>query len=298
MAVLLLFLLPSLALANIQVQVSGKFNADDPSSMRVYTSGNQVGIISDEERNTFELNDNNLKNSVRSYFGLRPDDAFLRSPTPWGDLYKTYGWSQVARTLEPRNGKILKITSKPVIVLEQIFENNSSKPALFNVGISQTVENTVSSSWSKGGELSVGQEINYGFDIEVANGGGTTSLSYTSSFGENTEKSESVTVGASSAMEILLQPGQVVVASLQATRGYIQVEIEYDASLNGQSAVNYADTFKGHHFWALDIRAVMSSGGLSNSKVSKETITIGFYSNSKVVVLDKNYGNKIMELEC
>ncbi|XP_059047962.1 spherulin-2A-like [Achroia grisella] len=296
MAAYLLLLLPGLALASIDVQVSGKFNADDPSSMKVYTSGNQVGIITDTERNTFGLNDNSLKNAVDAYFGKRPDDAYLRSPTPWGDLYKTYGWDQVTRTLVPRNGKILGISSKPTIVMEQVFENNSSKPAVFNVGISQTVENTVTSSWSKGGDLSIGQEINYGFDIEVANGGGTTSLSYTSSWGENTEKSESITVGASSAMEITLQPGQAVIAQLQATRGSIQVEVEYDASLAGQSAVNYADTYKGHHFWALGIRSVMSSGGLSNSKVSKEVINIGFYSNSKVVVHDKTLGNKIMEV--
>ncbi|XP_059047952.1 spherulin-2A-like [Achroia grisella] len=292
----IIFLLPGLALANINVQVSGKFNPEDSSLMTVLTSGKQVGIITDTERNTFELNDNNLKNSVNSYFGKRPDDAYLRSPTPWGDLYKSYGWDQVRRTLVPRNGKILRITSKPVVVMEQVFENNSTRPALFNVGISQTVENTVTSSWSKGGALSIGQEISYGFDIEVASGGGTTSLSYTSSWGENTDKSESITVGASSAMEITLQPGQAVIAQLHATRGSIEVEVEYEAALSGDTAINYSKTYKGHHFWALGIRDVMSSGGLSNKKESKEVISIGFYANSKVVVHDKSAGKRLMEL--
>lgn len=290
-----LLALPALALARIDIELSGKFDPQNPN-LQVYFSGNDVAVVSDDERSTFKIGDSNLKDSIRAYFGKRPDDAYLRSPTPWGDLYQSYGWPQVTRTLIPRSAKILAISSQPQIVMRQVFENNSTKPATFNVGISQSVQNTVSSSWSKGGDLTIGQEISYGVDIEGIVGGGSTSFSYTSSWGENTEKSQSVTVGASSAMEILLQPGQGVIAELQATRGSIKVEVEYTASLSGSSAVNYGKTYKGHHFWSLDIRAIMSSGGLSNSVVSKEVLDIGFYSNSKVIVHDRSLGTKFMEL--
>lgn len=290
-----LLVLPALVLAKIDVELSGEYKEDN-SNLKVYYSGSEVGVISDTERQTFGLNDDNLKSAVRAYFGSRPSDAYLRSPTPWGDLYQSYGWNQVIRTLIPRSGKILKISSQPVMVLRQDFQNNSTKPATFNVGISQAVENTVSSSWSKGGELSVDQEINYGFDIEVVNVGGSTSFSFSSSWGRNTEKSKTVTVGASSALEILLQPGQSVTAQLQATRGTIQIEMEYEASLSGATAVNYADGYRGHHFWSLDVQGVMASAELSNRKISREVIEIDFYTNSRVVVQDKTHGTKLVDV--
>ncbi|CAH0403638.1 unnamed protein product [Chilo suppressalis] len=289
----IVLLLPALAVARINVELSGKFDAQNPN-MQVYLSGNDVGIITDTERETFNVRDGSLKDAVRANFGKRPDDAYLRSPTPWGDLYQSYGWSQVTRTLIPKKATILGIVSQPTIVMQQIFENNSSKPATFNVGISQEVANTVSSSWSKGGSLSIGQEINYSFDIEVASGGGSTSIDYTNSWGESTEKSETVTVGASTAMDILLQPGQSVMAQLHATKGTIKIEVEYEASLSGDTAINYSSPYQGHHFWALDVGAVMSSGGISNRLVSRETIEIGFYSQSSVSVQDRNYATQMM----
>ncbi|XP_049882323.1 spherulin-2A-like [Pectinophora gossypiella] len=295
MAAFLLLLLPALAMARIQVEVSGEYDSNNPN-LGVYVSGSESDVISDQERNTFALNDNNLKDAVRAYFGQRPNDAYVRSPTPWGDLYKTYGWSQVLRSLVPRSGRIVKITSEPQIIMKQIFENNSTKPATFNVGISQSVQNTVSSSWQTGHQLSVGQEIKYEFNLGMKFSG-TTKFSYTSSWGQSTQKSTSVTIGATSAMQLTLQPGQSVLAELHASRGNIQVEIEYEANLAGATAVNYANTYKGHHFWALDVRAVMSAGGLKNSRLSKETINIGFYSDARVIVHDREIGQKLMEVQ-
>ncbi|XP_053620977.1 spherulin-2A [Plodia interpunctella] len=292
----LLLVLPALVLARIDVQLSGEFNDDSHNNLKVYYSGSQAGVITDAERTTFGLSDAILKDSIGAYFGRRPDDAYLRSPTPWGDLYSTFGWDQVLSTLVPKNGKILGITSQPMIITKQLFENNSSKPATFDVGISQSVQNTVKSSWSQGGSLNVAQEINYGFDIEFIKGGGKTAFSYTSTWGRNTEKSESVTIGSQSGMKILLQPGQAVVAQLQATKGTIRMEVEYEASLSGASAVNYDDGYRGHHFWSLDIRAIMASVGLPNQKVSKEVIEIDFYSQSRVVVNDKSTNIKLMEI--
>ncbi|CAH0403639.1 unnamed protein product [Chilo suppressalis] len=289
----IVLLLPALAVARIHVELSGEFDAQDPN-MQVYLSGEDVGIITDTERETFNVRDGSLKDAVRSYFGKRPDDAYLRSPTPWSDLYQRYGWQQVTRTLIPKKATILGVVSQPTVVMQQVFENNSSKPATFNVGISQEVANTVSSSWSKGRSLSIGQEISYKVDLKVAKVGGTSTIDYTHSWGRNTEKSETVTVGASSAMDILLESGQSVIAQLHATKGTIKIEVEYEASLSGDTAINYSKPYKGHHFWSLDIEGVMNSGGISNSLVSRETIEIGFYSQAKITVQDRNYGTQMM----
>ena len=39
-------------------------------------------MITDEERTTFQLSDKQLKEDVEKYFGKKPDDAYLHSPTP------------------------------------------------------------------------------------------------------------------------------------------------------------------------------------------------------------------------
>lgn len=295
MAALLLLLLPALAIASIDVEVTGSYDGHKPS-LKVYYSGNQADVISNEERNSFNLGDATLNDAVRAYFGKKPDSAYVRSPTPWGDLYSTYDWSQVIRTLVPKSARILKITSEPQIVMQKVFENNSSKPELFNVGIYHDVEETVSSSWSQPQELNINEDISYAFDIQSSKGKGKTSFAYTSKYGQNYMKSRTVKVGATSSMNLLLQAGQAAMATLEATRGTIILEIEYEANLSGAVAVNYDETYKGHNFWALDVRGVMEKGNLANKMRSKEVIQIDFYVASKVAVFDKTYGEKIMEV--
>lgn len=278
-----LLLLVPVIYARIEVSITA---SEDQAQRSVDLSGSNLDIISDNERNTFQLSDNNLKDAVRSYFGSRPTDAYVKSPTPWGDLYRSYGWTQVTRSLTPQRAQILEVKSQPAIVLTQVFKNNSTKTATFRANIQQAVQNTVSSTWEQGGSLTVGQEIKYGFDIKVAEVSGKTSFSYTSKWGQSVTKSESVTVGSQSGVEITLEPNQSVTAELYATRGSMKIQVDYEASLSGATAVNYDKTYKGHHFWALDINAVMSAAGLPRTMKSTEVISIGYYSDSKVVIRD------------
>lgn len=278
-----LLLLVPVIYASIDIKIEA---SDNEAERSVDVSGTNVDIISDTERNTFQLSDNNLKNAIRAYFGKRPDDAYVRSPTPWGDLYSSYNWPQVSRSLTPQRARILEVSSQPTIVLTQVFKNNSTKTATFKAMIQQQVQNTVSSTWSKGGELTIGQEINYGFDIKVASVTGKTSFSYTSKWGSSVTKTEAVTVGSESGVQITLEPNQSVTAELYATRGSMKIQVDYEATLSGNTAVNYGSTYKGHHFWSLDINAVLSAGGLSRSAQSSEVISLGYYSDSRVVIRD------------
>lgn len=296
MAAFLLLLLPALAIASIDVEVTGKYDGDQ-SALKVYHSGSQADVISNEERNTFNLGDSKLKDAVRAYFGKKPDDAYLRSPTPFGDLYSTNDWSQVIRTLVPKASRILKITTQPQIVKQQVFENNNTKPELFNMGMQQDVREYVSSSWNQPQELNINQDISYGFDIKSLKRNGKSSFEYTSKYGQNYKKSRTVKVGATSSMNVLLQPGQAALATLEATRGTITVEIDYEANLSGAVAVNYDETYKGHNFWALDVKGVMEKGNLSNKMRSKEVIEIDFYATPKVAVFDRANGEKMMEVK-
>ena len=258
----------------------------DESASSVNASGSVQHIITDEERTTFRLGDKQLKDAVNAYFGKSPNDAYLHSPTPWGDLYKTYSWPQVQMGLVVQSAEILGITSEPVIVKTQEFRNNSSQKGTFNVSISETVNNTTSTNWSTGGTLSIGQKFEYGVSFLGTGAKGETSMSYSQSWGVGGGESKSVTVGSTAGVSVELDPGEAVVAELSASRGVMKVRIRYNAYLIGNTAINYNPTYKGHHFWSLGISGVMSSGGIFNSVKSTEDIEIGYYSNSKIELKD------------
>src|SRR5947207_10532693 len=64
----------------------------DAAHSSVNATGSVQHVITDKEVTTFGIQDSPLKNAVGKYFGKNPNDAYLHSPTPWNDLYKTYGW--------------------------------------------------------------------------------------------------------------------------------------------------------------------------------------------------------------
>lgn len=259
----------------------------DESASSVNASGTVQHVITDEERTTFHIGDKQLKDAVKAYFGKSPNDAYLHSPTPWDDLYKRYSWPQVQMVLVVQSAEILGITSEPVIVKTQEFVNSSSQKGTFNVGISESVNNTTSSNWSTGGTLSIGQKFSYGVKFLGAGAEGETSISYSQSWGIGGQESKSITVGSTSGVSVELDPGEAVLAELSASRGVMKVRIRYNAYLIGSTAINYNPTYKGHHFFSLGISGVMSKGGISNSVMSTEDIEIGYYSNSKIELRDK-----------
>lgn len=268
---------------------------NDESASSVNASGTVQHVITDEERTTFKLGDKQLKDAVKAYFGKSPNDAYLHSPTPWGDLYKKYSWPQVQMVLVVQSAEILGITSEPVIVKTQEFTNESSKKGTFNVAINESVNNTTSSNWSTGGTLSVGQKITYQIGFLGTGGGGETSLSYSQSWGVGGQESKSITVGSTSGVSVELDPGESIVAELMASRGVMKVRVRYNAYLIGNTAINYNPTYKDHHFWSLGIGGVMSSGEVKNSVQSTEDIEIGYYSNSKIVIKDKTTGKLVSQ---
>ncbi|HEX8834273.1 MAG TPA: hypothetical protein VF719_08730 [Abditibacteriaceae bacterium] len=259
----------------------------DAASSSVTATGYVQHIITDSERTAFNIQDASLKNAVNTFFGEAPDDAFLCSPTPWGDLYATYGWPQVQTQLSVQSATIIGVTSDPVIVATQIFENQSSVPADFNCGITQEVSVTAETNWSESSEVAVGQTISYDISFLGSGAGGETSLSFTETWESGGSESESVTLGTSSGVSVTLQPGQSVESQLTASQGKLMVQIVYQLSIiaGGVTAVNYSDTYQGHHFWALDLQGTMNSVALPISITTTETIEVDFYANSKIVLV-------------
>mmetsp|Transcript_12753 Transcript_12753/g.35346 ORF Transcript_12753/g.35346 Transcript_12753/m.35346 type:complete len:339 (+) Transcript_12753:61-1077(+) len=252
----------------------------------VQATGSVQEVITDSQRTSFKLNDSQLKSAVNAYFGKAPNDAYLHSPTPWGDLYKTYHWPQVNTVTKPTSAQILGIVSKPVTLASKTFENKSSKKATFSGGITDQVSETTTSSWTTSNSLKIGQKFTYKVEFLGTGGGGETSLEYSHTWGQGGSESTSTTVGTSSGIQVVLDPGEKVEAVLSASRGTLKVRVFYESYLTGSTAINYNPTYKDHHFWALGISGVMSKGGVSNKITSSEDIEVGYYTNAVVKLID------------
>ena len=181
---------------NISI-VAGK----DKDSSSVKVEGRMQHIITNAERKTFRLKDSQLKGAVHKAFGKRPNDAYLHSPTPWHDLYRRYNWQQTS-TVFTASGEILDVTSEPVALMTKTLENNSSIEGTFTADLSQSVSDTVSSSWNIQHTVSVNQKIKYEVGFLGTGGGGETDLSYSQSWGEGGERSKTVTIESSAGVSV------------------------------------------------------------------------------------------------
>jgi len=254
----------------------------EASSVRA--SGSIVEIITDTQAQLFGLSDSGLKNAVKAFFGQAPNDAYLHSPTPWGDLYMTYGWPQVQSTLDVISAQVLTLKSNPVALGTRKYTNNGATVATFTADLTDTVNETTETSWSQTQGVEVGQTISYGVEFSGVNIGGETSISYSQEFGVGGSESKEVSISATSGVSFELVPGQSAEVDFNASRGVLEVELVYQLSLSGDVAVNYNPTYKGHHFWGLGVNQVLQGAGLSTTFQYKETIEIGYYSNGEITV--------------
>lgn len=256
------------------------------SSVTAY--GFDAHIITDHERESFGITNKPLKEAVKAYKGKKPDDVYVHSPTPWGDLYEKYDWVEVETILIVKGAEILGVSSEPVIVSTQTFTNSSTKTATYNAAIQDQVTNTVEHTWSSTDAIEISQSFTYEVGFLGTGAGGETSMSYSHEWGESKTESESITVGSTSGVEVTLEPGESVTAQLVASRGTMKVRITYMAYLSGQTAVNYDDTYQGHHFYGLNINNVMEADNIPTTMKFTEDIEIGYYSNTTIKLIDSN----------
>ncbi|XP_063835205.1 spherulin-2A-like [Ostrinia nubilalis] len=286
---LILLLLPVLVSCSITVNIIAS-NSDATS--RVNYIGTDSNIISAKERVTFGVTDENLKTAAEKYSGGRPKDVFLHSPTPWNDLYQTYGWRQVRRILRPIRHKILSVDSEDSVMSVKEMHNNSTATVSFNTGMQQDVENIVSNTWSKEGALTIEEPIHY--DINFISGSVTgPDFKFSSKWANDAMEVKKITIGSDSDTTVPVEPGQSIKASLQATKVTMIAEIDYYANLNGHVACNYPKKFNGHHFWRYDVTALQEAGQLRKTVMSSEVIKIRYYSNPKLVITNKDTNEEI-----
>ncbi|KAJ8707941.1 hypothetical protein PYW08_010307 [Mythimna loreyi] len=138
---LLLLFLPAIY-ARIGIKITAGVTEADA---KVEYIGENVEIISDIERETWGIGDKGLKGACTKFAGARPGDVFVRSPTPWNDVYRRFNWAQVKRTLKPVRSRVLGIHTKPVIIASRKFSNNNKRigtKGKYNAAISHQIQET------------------------------------------------------------------------------------------------------------------------------------------------------------
>ena len=256
----------------------------------VKATGIESHVIRNEERKLFKIdNSEKLKDILEDYTGQRPDDVNLSSSDfPWGYLYHDYNWNEIETEVGVMKIKIQDIVTQPVIVTKKIFKNKSKKQATYNASITDTVTNTVESSWTKLNKIAYGYIIKGSFKISDMGGEANQSFTFDHSWGQGGITRHMTTLGSSTGVVVTLDPQESVTAELIATRGTMKIKVKYDLKLKGSAVINYESTHNGHHFWSMPIEKIFQKAQIPNYRTVTEEILINYYSDAKVIIRDLN----------
>lgn len=139
--ILVLVILVKIVTGHITIKV----NVDENKNVTITHYGSETNIITDEDMEAFNMprNEGVLEDAVKEHLGKRPVNVYVKSPTPWGDLYKKYKWEQVSKVLSIKSVKVKSLTKRPIVLLSEDFHNLSDGPTKVNTGISHSIENNV-----------------------------------------------------------------------------------------------------------------------------------------------------------
>lgn len=281
---LFLILIPAVACGDIKIKIKGD---KDIAGASIKFNGKDKAIISDEEREAFQLDDESLKKASKIFSGKRCTDVFLKRPTLWEYVYRKFGWKQIKRTLKPVQARIIGINAKPVAIATTEYKNNHATYAVnHEATVQQTVEETITHTWSKSKELTIGKDLSYTIDFGKGSTGGKISLSHTSKWGNDTTKEKKITIGTESSVEVKVPPGDGVLVTLIATQCVMEIEVEYEATVAGHVFCNYHKEYRGHRWWAYPLWLLQKYGNLPTVVKSTEIISIDFYTNMRIELSD------------
>ena len=102
--------------------------------------------------------------------------------------------------------------------------------------------------------------------------GGSTSLSFTGAYGQNSGTSESVEVATAAGVEA----GQRVVFELGITSGRIEAQVTYRRQLTGGVFLHYGKRQGGHYFWYVPLAQLYET----------HPLRIDFYSHARTTQRD------------
>lgn len=229
-----LLLLPAFVCGKIAVYVD---LTEEPPLIDV--SGHSSILIPEKERLAFKLDDGNLMKSVAFYSKAAPTNVFVRNG--WGNLYKTYDWQEVRRSVNPTlETKTDTRKSKECVTVPFELNTNMTVSSIWNNSIIPTNENS---------------EYEIVYD--------SNRLKINSTWGKPINE---------------LRSNSFPDTKTNITKCMVNVYLEYEATLSKDVAVNYQGKMNGSHFWKFDVNNVQISAELPTSIFYQENIKIEYFT--------------------
>lgn len=255
----------------------------DAGSSSVSFEGDEIELISDEDRKAFNLSDSKMLDAIGVLQGQRPGKLYMRDHPHFAQ----YGWSETQRVLNVKSTKVLSLEVKPVALISNSYENmRGDKPTTHTATLAYSAALSKASTWKVGTKISVAQKISYKIGVPSNEVGGETSFGLESSFGVGGTETRTSTITTTNAVNLVLDPGQAATAVLSASQGTLRIQVEYDVYLQGRVHYSYDYPVDGHYHWSQDTDDLLTQMGVANHQTVTEILEIGFYSDAKVTVRD------------
>ncbi|KAJ0170436.1 hypothetical protein K1T71_013807 [Dendrolimus kikuchii] len=242
----------------------------------VRVSGHRTMPINDEDIKLFELTPETLMQGVAELHGKPPLDVMLTQT--WADVYTIFSaWKPVEKTVKAVGAKVVDANYTIVNVATRRYINNSDVTASFKSCFTETVINTVSSTWSN--ELRFNAGINYKLKFP-----GSVDLGYTAKCGTEVNRSQSVKITAEDSVNFKLGPKKAVIVHLNSRKNKIFVKIEYEISLVGEVFCRYIEPPSLMTFYRLSVNNVLNKMNKPTVVKLSEVVELDYHSDGEIVL--------------
>lgn len=243
--------------------------------------GAYVQELTDFEIQRFNITDDNLKNAATKYLGRRPDNIFIRNPTPNSDIFKKYKWKEVSRIIKIANVKMIKRKERSVNILTHNIINNSSKEKVLDTDILQRVKNKVKTTWING-NFDAYHDIKGHFKVNFKD----STVEFNLRWGEDVFKENSVEIGTKNGGRVKLKPGASVTSKLIASRVQVRLQIDYEVRLGGVVVTTFRRKYGKHYFWSIPTENVLLYGDIDPVIRARQYVDLDYYCDSNLLVFD------------
>ncbi|XP_048000062.1 uncharacterized protein LOC125237130 [Leguminivora glycinivorella] len=125
------YLILLLPLVYASIQRDGITISIEPGPTEANTTikyeGKDLKMLTDKDKTAFNLTQESIKRAVEVYANEKATDVFIKSPTPWGDIYKTYIWREVKREFKIKDIKVVNVTHKERILSAKDYKNDGDE---------------------------------------------------------------------------------------------------------------------------------------------------------------------------
>lgn len=247
-------------------------------------------IITDQEIESFGVQGTVLKGVIRSLCGKEPNDVYLHSPTPWGDLYKTYEWDQIQTFSMFRTQPIVEAVNTDHVLKDQkTIVNDEKEKKSFEVVFSSEYDDYIESlKWSGNfpcpGFAEKKNYISYKTTFPSVDPQGET-LTLNSRMPVGVNESFHLEGTTETRKTIELEPGQSARAEYYVDVYTAKIKVPFKIYVQGAVAMNYNPTYQGHHFYGIPIETLMNGAGIPNDYSYEQEIAVCFCANPRIEIV-------------